>query len=161
MFGVITALAIGFSASWELTLVLMFQFPVLIVVGYFEISLSGGRAQSNKKKLEESGQIAVESIDNIRTVAGLGIEDKFYDRYISLLNGPFWYYSNDWLPSVSCFTTIVLHSSRSNVRGVLFQGLVLSVSNSLLFFLFAAGYRFGAFLVVEDRASYDEVFRYK
>ena len=87
--GLIAATVIAFSASWELTLVLMFAFPVLAVAGYFQIRLLRGRAQKNKKRMEESGQTAVESIDNIRTVAGLGVELRFYNKYSNLLHGPF------------------------------------------------------------------------
>ena len=87
--GLIAATAIAFSASWELTLVLMFAFPVLALAGYFQIRLLRGRSQKNKKRMEESGHTAVESIDNIRTVAGLGVEPRFYNKYSSLLQGPF------------------------------------------------------------------------
>ena len=37
---------------------------------------------------------------------------------------------------------------------------VFSVAQSLIFFLYAAGYVFGAYLVVEGRNSYEEIFRY-
>ena len=84
-----TAVVIAFEASWELTLVLMFCFPVLALSSYFQIRLLRGRAQKNKKRLEESGQTAVESIDNMRTVASLGAEQRLYDKYNSLLEGPF------------------------------------------------------------------------
>lgn len=40
------------------------------------------------------------------------------------------------------------------------QATVLAVGQSLIFYLYAAGYYFGAYLVVEDRALYDDVFRY-
>lgn len=87
--GLVTAIAIGFSASWELTLVLMFAFPVLFIAGYFQIRLLSGRAEENKQSIEESGQIAAESIDNIDTVVSLGIEPQFCSRYENLLHGPF------------------------------------------------------------------------
>lgn len=90
--GLIAALAVSFSASWELTLVLMFGFPLLFLAGYIQIRLLSGRAQENKKSLEESGQIAAESFDNIDTVASLGIEPQFFSRYENLLSGPFRYY---------------------------------------------------------------------
>ena len=36
---------------------------------------------------------------------------------------------------------------------------VFAVAQSLIFFLYAAGYVFGAYLVVEGRNTYDEIFR--
>ena len=92
--GLIAAVAVGFAASWELTPVLMFAFPVLLLAAYFQIRLLSGRAQENKKSIEESGQIAAESIDNIDTVTSLGIEPQFCSRYENLLSGPFKYKKN-------------------------------------------------------------------
>lgn len=91
IFGLIAAVIIAFEASWELSLLVIVAFPIIGSVSYLRIRLLAGRAQKNKKRLEHSGQTAVESIDNIRTVAGLGVEGRFYDRYRSLLAGPFRY----------------------------------------------------------------------
>lgn len=89
VFGLVAAVLIAFTASWELSFVMISAFPIIGVVGFFQIRLSVGRAKKNKKRLERSGQTAVESIDNIRTVAGLGVEHRFLNRYEDLLSGPF------------------------------------------------------------------------
>ena len=89
LFGVITALIIAFIATWELTLVVVFIFPVLGTVAFLQLKFIAGRSAKNKKRQEASGQTAVESIENIRTVAGLGVEDRFYEKYLQLLKGPF------------------------------------------------------------------------
>ena len=89
VFGFVTAIIIAFIASWELTLVLMFVFPVLASVTYLQLKFIAGRSAKNKKRQESSGQTAVESIENIRTVAGLGVEDRFFDKYVELLQAPF------------------------------------------------------------------------
>ena len=82
-------MGIAFSASWELTLLLVFAFPILGAFGFLQFRLIRGRSAKNKKKLEESGKTAVESIDNVRTVASLGVEDMFHRRYAGLLQYPF------------------------------------------------------------------------
>lgn len=89
IFGFVAALAVAFSASWELTLLLVFCFPVLIIVGFFQIRLVSGKAAKNKKGMEAAGQIAVESVDNIRTVVALAIEPRFYDSYKEKIRKPF------------------------------------------------------------------------
>ena len=58
---------------------------------FFQVRLLSGRAAKNKKRLEEAGQLAVESIDNIRSVAGLGLENCFLNNYSQLLKAPFKY----------------------------------------------------------------------
>ena len=87
--GFLTAVLIAFTASWELTLILVLCFPVLGAFSFLQIRLLAGRTAKNKKKLEESGKTAVESIDNVRTVASLGIEENLVDKYNSLLQYPF------------------------------------------------------------------------
>lgn len=89
MAGFITAITIAFTASWELTLVLIFCFPVLGAVGFLQLRLIAGRTAKNKKKLEESGKTAVESIDNVRTVVSLGLEEHLVAKYYGLLKFPF------------------------------------------------------------------------
>ena len=37
--------------------------------------------------------------------------------------------------------------------------IVFALAQSLIFFIYAAGYSFGAFLVAEGRNSYDQIFR--
>ena len=80
---------IALIASWELTLVVMFIFPVLIIVAFLQLKFIAGGGAKNKKRQEASGQTAVESIENIRTVAGLGVEYRFIDKYVQLLQEPF------------------------------------------------------------------------
>ena len=68
---------------------MIMAFPIITAFSYFQVRLLVGRAQMNKKRLERSGQTVVESIDNIRTVASLGIEGRFYGRYKNLLFSSF------------------------------------------------------------------------
>ena len=89
MTGFITAMTIAFTASWELTFVLIFCFPILGAVGFLQLRLIAGRTAKNKKNLEESGKTAVESIDNVRTVVSLGLEDHLVGKYNGLLQFPF------------------------------------------------------------------------
>ena len=87
--GFLTAITIAFASSWELTLVLIFVFPVLGAIGFLQIRQIAGRNIRNKKLLEESGKTAVESIDNVRTVVSLGVEEKIVEKYNGLLKYPF------------------------------------------------------------------------
>ena len=84
-----TAIIIAFSSSWELTLVLIFAFPALGAIGFLQLRQIAGRNARNKKLLEESGKTAVESIDNVRTVVSLGVEEKIVEKYNGLLKYPF------------------------------------------------------------------------
>ena len=87
--GSICAMVIAFEASWLLSIVLFFCFPLLVFVGYLQIKLQQGRSAKNKLLMEESGKTSVEAIDQIRTVSSLGMELKFSERYNELLKTPF------------------------------------------------------------------------
>ena len=45
------------------------------------------------------------------------------------------------------------------MKSVFVQAIVLGVGQSLVFYLYAAGFYFGAFLVTEDRSTYDALFQ--
>ncbi len=87
--GVLAALTIALEASWLLTFVLFCVFPFFVVIGIAQIKLLQGRSNKNKLLAAESSKTANEAIDSIRTVASLGIEDKFLEIYEDQLRPPF------------------------------------------------------------------------
>lgn len=102
MFGLVAAVVIAFSACWEVAIVFMLGFPIIGAFSFLQIRLVAGRSQSNKAKLEESGAVVVESLNSIRTVVGLGVEESFFDKYCSLLTGPFRYTSTSVAATPQC-----------------------------------------------------------
>lgn len=78
-------MVIAFEASWLLSIVLFFCFPLLASVGYLQIKLQQGRSSKNKHLMEDSGKTSVEAIDQIRTVSSLGVELKFARHFEELL----------------------------------------------------------------------------
>ncbi len=49
---------------------------------------------------------------------------------------------------------------RDNVKSVFLQASVIALAQSATFYLYSGGYSFGAYLVINERATYDELFRY-
>ena len=63
--------------------------------------------------------------------------------------------------------SLILYSSinRSNMKGVFLNALIYAISQGLVYYVYAAGFSLGAYLVISDpstiyHASYQEVFRY-
>ena len=77
----ILALVIAFVYSWVMTLFMIAVVPVLIIGGVLQSQILSRNIARNKKALENAGMIAVDSIENIRTVAALGVEENFNDQY--------------------------------------------------------------------------------
>ena len=86
--GTISAIIVGALASWELTIVLIIIIPLTMLYSFGNHILIVGDLARDKLRLMESNRTAVESIDNIRTVVGLGCEEIFFRKYKSLLEAP-------------------------------------------------------------------------
>ena len=87
--GILAALIIALEASWLLTLLLFCVFPFFVLLGIAQIKLLQGRSNKNKQLAGESSKTGNEAIDNIRTVASLGIEEDFLCIYQEQLRPPF------------------------------------------------------------------------
>ena len=86
--GLVLVLVIGFVYSWVLTLVVLGIVPLMMVAGVLQLKALSGYAANSKKTLENAGKVAVDSIENIRTVATLGIEESFFNKYKGLIRKP-------------------------------------------------------------------------
>ncbi len=47
----------------------------------------------------------------------------------------------------------------NNIKGTFGAAAVLAVANSIIFYMFSAGYSFGAFLVIERGYDYQAIFQ--
>lgn len=64
-----------------MTLFMLGVVPAFILSAVFQSFVLSRNIARNKKALENSGKVAVDSIENIRTVAGLGVEENFSRQY--------------------------------------------------------------------------------
>ena len=108
--GFAVAVVISLTSSWELTFVLIFCFPVLGAFSFLQVHHLAGRTANNKEKLEESGDAAVQSFDNIHTVVSLGVEDYLAEKYNDLLQYPLRLVMSSTLPNY-----LVPYHSPSNI----------------------------------------------
>ncbi|CAK4080802.1 unnamed protein product [Aphanomyces euteiches] len=87
VFMVLAAFVIGFVwGSWQLTLILMVLFPLLLLGMIHGHSSMRGEAFADN--LAESGALATEVISNARTVAAFGLEESFLAKYDHVLDTP-------------------------------------------------------------------------
>ncbi|XP_033983865.1 ATP-dependent translocase ABCB1-like [Trematomus bernacchii] len=131
-----TSIIISFVYGWELTLLVLSVVPFMAVAGAVEMKALTGHATEDKKELEKSGKIATEAIDNIRTVVSLNREPKFESLYQENLEIPF----------------------RNSQRNAHVHGLTFSFSQAMIYFAYAGCFRFGAWLVEENRMDIQGVF---
>ncbi|XP_067650527.1 ATP-dependent translocase ABCB1-like isoform X2 [Haliotis asinina] len=132
-----SAIVIAFIFSWKLTLVILAFVPFIMASGFIEMKVLAGVAGKNKEALEDAGKVAIEGIENIRTVASLSREPTFYKLYQDKLVIPY----------------------NAALRKAHMVGISFGVSQAIVFFAHAAAFYFGAYLIKNGEADYVDVFK--
>ncbi|XP_018426935.1 PREDICTED: multidrug resistance protein 1B-like [Nanorana parkeri] len=132
----LTAIIIAFVHGWQLTLLILACIPFLIGANFIRMKSMTGHASKDQKALEEAGRISTECVENIRTVVSLTREDAFYERYNASLTGPY----KDTLSKAPLY------------------GFTYAISQSINFFVNAAVFRFGAWLIAHCYTQFENVF---
>lgn len=134
---ILTGVIIAFIYSWKLTLVVLCFFPLLVIGGALQMKMLNGAAGKNKEALEAAGKIAVESIENIRTVASLTREDMFQAKFQQELGTPY----------------------REALKKAHLVGLGFSSSQAAIFFCYGASFWYGAYLIEQGEINFVDVFK--
>lgn len=132
-------LGIGLSAyyTWKMTLVSVVSIPLVLGAVFLEARIMGGQGLQEKKKMECATRIAVEAISNIRTVASLGKEEGFLQKYCVEL-------------------AHVAKATRTKNR---LRGLVFSCGQTAPFFGYALSLYYGGFLTAREGLPYQDVIK--
>ncbi|XP_072174900.1 ATP-dependent translocase ABCB1-like [Diadema setosum] len=133
----IAAICIGFIYGWKLALLIFGCLPVLAISGALEMKILQGGHRKDAALIEEAGKIAAESIENVRTVASLNLEDTMIRKYAEQLEIPY----------------------RQGKINSQVNGLAFAVSQAMIFFIYAASFRLGGYLVSIQDMTIDEVFK--
>ncbi|KAM4907055.1 ATP-binding cassette sub-family B member 5 [Sylvia borin] len=136
VFTLVTAVVIAFVYGWQLTLLILACIPFIVGANAVNASSMSGHAAEDQKALEEAGRISTESVENIRTVASLTKEEAFYERYVASLNLTY----------------------RKSLKKAPFYGFTYGISQSSEYFINAAVFRFGAWLIANCLTNFEDVF---
>lgn len=115
-----------------MTLVSLAFVPMLVIAGIFEMRALAGHTAKNKQLMEEAGKIAVEAVENIRTVAQLNVEEVFLQKYHDCLEGP--YKQALWHAQV--------------------RGFFMGSSQAIMLFAQAGAFQFGGWQVAHQSHKY-------
>ncbi|KAJ7784493.1 P-loop containing nucleoside triphosphate hydrolase protein [Mycena metata] len=125
--GAVIALAI----VWKIALVGIACTPFLVSAGYIRLRVVVLKDQKNKAAHESSAQLACEAAASIRTVASLTRENDCCDLYSKSLEEPL----------------------RQSNRTAIWSNLLYALSQSMIFFVIALVFWFGATLVSKREIS--------
>ncbi|PAA88248.1 hypothetical protein BOX15_Mlig002315g4 [Macrostomum lignano] len=137
IFGAGIGLGIALYYGWQLALMILGCVPLMAVAGAVHMAYQTRSQKASDKGTEMAGQTAAEAIENLPTVQSLGREEVFYTRYRDFLSEPY----------------------RKRLFATLLGGLTYGFSQSIVFFIYAASFRFGAYLVSIDQMEVNNVFK--
>uniref|UniRef100_A0A7M5VBZ8 Uncharacterized protein n=1 Tax=Clytia hemisphaerica TaxID=252671 RepID=A0A7M5VBZ8_9CNID len=131
----LSSLIVAFAYSWQLSLLVLAFVPFIAMFGAIQTSLNTSFAGDAQKKLSQAGAISTEAIMQIRTVASLGKEDFFFDKYKSLLMGP----------------------TQGSRKGAHIYGIAYGFSIGVMLFSNGACFRLGGYLAERDGLSLSSI----
>ncbi|CAF1013430.1 unnamed protein product [Adineta ricciae] len=127
---------IGFIYSWQLTLLIVGFLPLIIFGAVLQLRLTTRFEKKDKEHLENAGKIAMEAIQNIRTVMQLSKETYFYDQY------------------TKCIDTV----HRSSRKRIQMLSILYATTSAVFFFAMAALIALGAYLINRQMITFEDFF---
>ena len=83
------SIIIAFVMTWVVALIILPAFPLMILGGFIQLVLTKRYTDQRNGLIEDSAKVAIEAIENVYTVATLGIETRLVRKYDDLLKLPF------------------------------------------------------------------------
>ncbi|KAF8373262.1 pgp-1 [Pristionchus pacificus] len=123
-FGVVIAFLFG----WQMALVTLAVFPIFAIGLVMRHRVLTGKGKLSAKEIEESGKVAMEAIESIRTVQALTREELFYQKFCGSLD------------------KVVQYS----VRQAVVQGASYGFASCSLFVMLAIATRIGIIFIKDD-----------
>ncbi|XP_054547892.1 ATP-binding cassette sub-family B member 5 [Talpa occidentalis] len=127
---------ISFIYGWEMTLLILSIAPVLALTGMIETAAMTGFANRDKQELQHAGKIATETVENIRTIVSLTREKAFEQTYEETLQT----------------------QHRNTLKKAQIIGSCYAISHAFVYFAYAAGFRYGAYLIQAGRMTPEGMF---
>ncbi|CAJ0964109.1 unnamed protein product, partial [Mesorhabditis belari] len=134
---VIASLTLAFIFGWKLALCVIPMLPIIVVAQGIEMRMQLGNKLRDARQLEEAGKVALQAIDNVRTVQALNKQEHFNALYCQHLNQP----------------------HKANVKGAQLYGIVFGIAQAIIFFMYAFAFFLGALFVMDGSMQPVQVYR--
>lgn len=130
------AIVVAFINSWQLTLLILACVPFLIGANFIQMRATAGHAFKDQGALEQSGKISTETVENFKTVVSLTREDVFFRKFMDSLRRPY----------------------QSGLIKAPIHGITFALAQAIPYFVNAAVFRFGSWLIANCYTQYENVF---
>lgn len=134
-------LMIGFLVSlyysWNLTLVVAISVPLVMLALMIDARYSENSMVAEKEAIQKASNIAVEAISNIRTVAGLCLENYIIKKYYADIN----------------------EVERLCIKKSRFRGVIYATGLALPVLVYGPAFYYGAYLVITGYTHYQNILK--
>ncbi|OUM65780.1 hypothetical protein PIROE2DRAFT_41336 [Piromyces sp. E2] len=134
---IIVALIIAFLNSWKLSLILVTMIPFLFIGTILQSNANKNKYEVRRNILQNSTNIVVESLTNIKTVYALNLQDHFFNTYREKL----------------------LEPEAGLEKKYYISSLGIGFSNAITFVVYILGFYFGAIFMKNDQIQFVNLFR--
>ncbi|CAD6197152.1 unnamed protein product [Caenorhabditis auriculariae] len=126
LISVVAGIALAFYYGWQMACLVVGILPVLGFGQYLRGRRFSGVNAKSASEFADSGKIAMEAIENVRTVQALTREDRFYQKFCEKL----------------------AHPHREAIKDAFIQGVSYGMASCVLYLLNTCSYRMGLALIV-------------
>nr|XP_023658307.1 multidrug resistance protein 1-like [Paramormyrops kingsleyae] len=130
------AIVVAFIYCWQLTLLVLVCVPFLSGANFIQMRPTVSYASTGQNAPEHSGKITTETVENFRTVVSLSQEEVFFQRFKDSLSS----------------------SYKTALRSAPTYGITYALAQVTRYFVNAAIFRFGAWLIAQCYTHYENVF---
>ncbi|WKY04625.1 hypothetical protein Q1695_005549 [Nippostrongylus brasiliensis] len=128
LISLISGIVLAFYYGWQMALLVVAILPLLAFGQAMRVRVYTGKHRKSAKDFEDSGKVAMEAIEHVRTVQALTKEDDFHDKFCHHLDGP----------------------HKEALRESVVQGIAYGFATSVVYILNCCSYRLGLYLAVHS-----------
>nr|CDJ81059.1 unnamed protein product [Haemonchus contortus] len=128
LISMLAGIVLAFFYGWQMAFLVVGILPLLGIGQALRVRVMGGKHRKNAKDFEDSGKVAMEAIEHVRTVQALTKEEAFHQKFCDYLDAP----------------------HRDALRESFIQGVAYGFATSIVYVLNCCSYRLGLYLIVSS-----------
>ncbi|RCN50058.1 ABC transporter, ATP-binding protein [Ancylostoma caninum] len=128
LISVVAGIILAFIYGWEMALLVVGILPILAFGQALRIRVYSGKHRKSAKDFEDSGKVAMEAIEHVRTVQALTKEEAFHEKFCHHLDAP----------------------HKDALRESFLQGMAYGFASCVVYILNCCSYRLGLYLVLQS-----------
>ncbi|CAJ0600939.1 unnamed protein product [Cylicocyclus nassatus] len=128
LISVVGGIVLAFIYGWQMAFLVVGILPLLAFGQALRVRVYSGKHRKGAKDFEDSGKVAMEAIEHVRTVQALTKEAAFHEKFCHYLEGP----------------------HKDALRESVIQGMAYGFASSVVYILNCCSYRLGLYLIVQS-----------